>query len=63
MVQVVKYDNGATLPLVNVPTRIDGETAVLRPAPELGAHTEEVLLELGETWDRIIELKEVGAIS
>jgi crotonobetainyl-CoA:carnitine CoA-transferase CaiB-like acyl-CoA transferase len=63
MVQVVKYDNGATLPLVNVPTRIDGETAVLRPAPELGAHTEEVVLELGKTWDRIIELKEVGAIS
>lgn len=32
-------------------------------APEHAQHTEEILLELGFTWDRIIELKEVGAIS
>jgi len=30
--------------------------------PELGQHTEEVLLELGYTWDDIIEMKEAGAI-
>jgi crotonobetainyl-CoA:carnitine CoA-transferase CaiB-like acyl-CoA transferase len=30
--------------------------------PELGQHTEEVLLELGYGWDRIIALKEAGAI-
>jgi crotonobetainyl-CoA:carnitine CoA-transferase CaiB-like acyl-CoA transferase len=30
--------------------------------PELGQHTEEVLLELGMDWDGIIALKEVGAI-
>ena len=32
------------------------------PAPEMGQHTEEVLLELGYDWDRIIALKEKGAI-
>jgi len=33
-----------------------------RWAPELGQNTEEVLLELGFDWDRIIELKDQGAI-
>jgi crotonobetainyl-CoA:carnitine CoA-transferase CaiB-like acyl-CoA transferase len=34
----------------------------LRACPELGEHTEEVLLELGYDWDRIIELKESSVI-
>ena len=34
----------------------------LRACPELGQHTEEVLLELGYDWDRIIELKETSVI-
>jgi crotonobetainyl-CoA:carnitine CoA-transferase CaiB-like acyl-CoA transferase len=36
--------------------------APTRPSPEFGQHTEEVLLDLGYDWDRIIELKEAGAI-
>ena len=35
----------------------------LRPAPDLGQHTEEVLLELGMTWDDLARYKEAGAIS
>jgi formyl-CoA transferase len=31
-------------------------------APELGQHTEEVLLELGYDWDQIIALKEAAVI-
>ena len=31
-------------------------------SPEVGQHTEEVLLELGYDWDRIVELKEGSAI-
>jgi len=32
------------------------------PAPELGQHTEEVLLELGYGWEEIVTLKESGVI-
>jgi crotonobetainyl-CoA:carnitine CoA-transferase CaiB-like acyl-CoA transferase len=32
------------------------------PAPELGQNTEEVLLELGYTWDEITDLRNAGAI-
>jgi crotonobetainyl-CoA:carnitine CoA-transferase CaiB-like acyl-CoA transferase len=32
------------------------------PAPELGQHTEEILLELGYDWDGIVALKERGVI-
>jgi crotonobetainyl-CoA:carnitine CoA-transferase CaiB-like acyl-CoA transferase len=31
-------------------------------APELGEHTEEVLLEHGYTWDQLQEMKKEGAI-
>jgi crotonobetainyl-CoA:carnitine CoA-transferase CaiB-like acyl-CoA transferase len=31
-------------------------------APELGQDTETTLLELGYTWDDVIDLKEQGAI-
>ena len=32
------------------------------PAPELGAHTEEVLVELGYEWDEILALRDAGSI-
>jgi crotonobetainyl-CoA:carnitine CoA-transferase CaiB-like acyl-CoA transferase len=37
--------------------------AVRSLGPELGQHTEEVLVEaLGYSWDQVVELKEKGAI-
>ncbi len=36
--------------------------AVRNPAPELGQNTEEILLELGYSWDDIQEFKARGAI-
>ena len=33
-----------------------------RPCPMLGEHTDEVLLELGYDWDRIVELKVAGIV-
>ncbi len=38
------------------------EARTPRTVPELGQHTEEVLLELGYDWDSIRQLKEQGAI-
>ncbi len=62
-VQVVKYDNGATLPLVQAPAQFDGTAATLTPAPAHGADTDEVLLEAGLDWDDVLALKVSGAIN
>jgi len=63
-VQNVDYGDGRTINLVASPVQFDETAPVLRPAPGLGAHTELVLNEeLGIDWDRLIELKDIGAIS
>jgi len=36
--------------------------SIRREAPEFGQHTEEILLEMGYTWDDIIQLQDEGAI-
>jgi crotonobetainyl-CoA:carnitine CoA-transferase CaiB-like acyl-CoA transferase len=50
------------LMLVAGPTRFDETTPPMRRAPECGEHTEEVLLELGKSWEDIARLKAAGAI-
>ena len=51
------------VPLVNTPVDFYGTPNAPRGvSPELGQHTEEILLELGYDWDAIIKLKESGAI-
>ncbi len=63
-VQFVDYDNGARLPLVPVPVRLDGhEPPRMRRAPEHAEHTDEVVGELGRTDEQLIDLKVAGAIS
>jgi len=61
-VQVVTDAEGRDYDLVGAPAQFDGQAHELRPAPEHGEHTDEVLLELGCTWDELIELKLAGAI-
>ena len=52
----------ATVPLVTSPVQFDGCAPDLRPAPEHGQDTEEILLELGRTWDDIATLKAANVI-
>jgi crotonobetainyl-CoA:carnitine CoA-transferase CaiB-like acyl-CoA transferase len=51
------------LELVSSPVQFDVSAPRLGPAPGFAAQTEEILLELGLDWDRIIELKQAGAVS
>ncbi|MFE6921940.1 CaiB/BaiF CoA transferase family protein [Nocardia sp. NPDC057663] len=51
------------LELVSSPVQFDVAPPSLRPGPEFAAQTEEILLELGLDWDRIITLKTAGAVT
>ncbi|QIX52643.1 CoA transferase [Rhodococcus sp. DMU1] len=51
------------LELVANPVQFDVTAAELGPGPEFAAQTEEILLELGLDWDRIIALKTAGAVT
>ena len=51
------------LELVANPVQFDVTAPATGPAPEFAAQTEEVLLELGLDWDRIIALKTAGAVT
>ncbi len=54
--------DGREYDLVANPVQMDETADQLVPAPEHGQHTEEILLELGYDWDRIIATKESGAV-
>jgi len=62
-VQVVTDADGRSYDLVGAPAQFDGQPHELRAAPAHGEHTDEVLLDLGYSWDELIELKLSGAIS
>lgn len=51
------------LELAASPAQFDTEPVELEPAPEFAAHTEQILLELGMDWERILALKEAGAVT
>ncbi|MET9387073.1 CoA transferase [Streptomyces sp. NPDC002928] len=51
------------LELVASPVQFDTAPLELEPAPEFAAHTEQILLELGMDWDRILALKAAGAVT
>jgi crotonobetainyl-CoA:carnitine CoA-transferase CaiB-like acyl-CoA transferase len=51
------------VPMINSP--IDFSASAIepeRPAPMLGEHTDEILLERGYDWERIVELKVAGVV-
>lgn len=51
------------LELVANPVQFDVTAPELRPGPEFAAQTEEILLEAGLDWDRILTLKAAGAVT
>ncbi|HTU37960.1 MAG TPA: CoA transferase [Acidimicrobiales bacterium] len=60
--EVVAHD-GSAFRLPAPPMQFGGAPPVPKgPAPELGQHTEEILLELGRDWDSISELRQAGAL-
>ncbi|MCC6387480.1 MAG: CoA transferase [Dehalococcoidia bacterium] len=69
--QVLENEYIVTLPhpslgpvrVVNSPIRMSkNQVGAQRTAPELGQHTEEVLLALGYDWNKIAAMKEAGTI-
>ena len=59
----VQHPEVGEVKYVATPVKFRQNPASVRTAsPELGQHTEEILLELGHTWDEIVELKEQGVI-
>ncbi|BBY80318.1 CoA transferase [Mycolicibacterium pulveris] len=59
----VAGNDGREFRLVSPPYQFDGVPgAPAGPAPELGQHTEEVLLESGLDWDEISALRDSGAL-
>ncbi len=50
-------------PLANTPLNFHQNPGSIKgPAPELGQHTEEVLIDLGYHWDDITRFKDEGVI-
>jgi crotonobetainyl-CoA:carnitine CoA-transferase CaiB-like acyl-CoA transferase len=59
----IEAKNGERYRVVASPMQFDDRPlGDLRPEPEHGEHTEEILLELGMTWEDISNLKERHAI-
>jgi crotonobetainyl-CoA:carnitine CoA-transferase CaiB-like acyl-CoA transferase len=58
----VAVEGGPSYRLPRVPVQFDERAPDLRRAPEHGEHTEEVLLELGYSWDDITALKDATVI-
>ena len=62
-VDVPAADGGDPVRMVASPVDFSGTPWSARSfPPEFAQHTEEVLLELGYDWDKIIEMKDAGAI-
>jgi crotonobetainyl-CoA:carnitine CoA-transferase CaiB-like acyl-CoA transferase len=59
----ITHRTGDEIEIVKSPVEFGATPAtVRRGAPELGEHTEEVLLETGYSWDEIARLREAGAL-
>lgn len=56
-------NDGVTFKIVAAPVSFDDQPTVPQgAAPELGQHTEQILLEAGMDWDQITAIRETGAL-
>jgi len=60
--RAVEAADGSRYELVGNPCQFDESAPGLTPAPEVGAHSEEILLEVGLSWEEIARHREAGAI-
>ena len=59
----ISHPVAGEIELVDTPVKFgNAKVGVRGPAPELGQHTEEVLLESGYTWDDIARVRDEGVI-
>jgi crotonobetainyl-CoA:carnitine CoA-transferase CaiB-like acyl-CoA transferase len=59
----VEQGNGLEVRLLPPPVQFDGAPPTLRRAPEFAEHGEQILLELGYTWEDIALLKDAKVIT
>lgn len=59
----LEHPSGRKIKFIASPAKFSRTPATIKTtAPEIGQHTEEVLLEMGYSWDDIIDLKDKGVI-
>jgi crotonobetainyl-CoA:carnitine CoA-transferase CaiB-like acyl-CoA transferase len=58
----IDHPSGETFKVVRTPVQFDGAVPEVGYAPEAGQHTEEILLELGYSWEDIARLQDAGAV-
>lgn len=59
----LKHPVAGKITVTGCPVTLNGEVAhQAEPAPEFGQHTEEVLLELGYSWEEIGALRDTGVV-
>jgi len=59
----VEHPGGRQIKLISSPAKFNGTPESIKvTAPELGQHTEEVLLEMGYSWEDLAGLKDKGVI-
>lgn len=61
-IQDVDYGDGRSIKMVSTPVQFNRQALLARPAPALGAHNNEVLIQHGYSEDEIIALQVSGAI-